>query len=118
MSEEYRPRTNFISALPSEEYKKLVPRFLDANIPISECWRVFCRKRCNASNERTLIPCLIPKKYLHIISAVEFSFESAFRAAMVSGAWATVPFDWFFRSTGKGDFLNDSATLLPVLTLA
>ena len=34
---------------------------------------------------------------------------------MVSGAWATVPFDWFFRSTGKGDFLNDSATLLPVL---
>ena len=115
MSEEYRPRTNFISALPSEEYKKLVPRFLDANIPISECWRVFCRKRCNASNERTLIPCLIPKKYLHIISAVEFSFESAFRAAMVSGAWATVPFDWFFRSTGKGDFLNDSATLLPVL---
>ena len=31
------------------------------------------------------------------------------------GAWASVPLDWFVRSTGKPDFFNETARLLPAI---
>ena len=109
----YRPRTNFFPAISRSEYESKIPKFND--VPSSRYYRVFTRMMCNASNERTLIPCLMPKDYLHVISAVSYTMETALFAANTCGSWCSVPYDWFMRSTGKNHFLNDVASLLPVL---
>lgn len=69
----------------------------------------------NSSAERTLIPCLAPKKFLHVDYVIEYCFNNPLFAALIEGMWSTLPYDWFVRSTGEGDFRNDIARLLPVL---
>ena len=112
-TEAYRPRMNYRPGVAFSDYVARIPKFND--VPSSNYYRVFTRMMCNASNERTLIPCIMPKGYLHIITAVSYTMNDASEAANICGAWSSVPFDWFMRSTGKGHFLNDVAQLMPVL---
>ena len=113
MPADYRPRTNFCISSNWQKYEAKIPRYSGACI--SSYYRVVTRMMCNASNERTLIPCLFPKDYLHGFTAVSYTMNDATSAAHICGAWSSVPFDWFMRSTGKNHFLNDVARLLPVL---
>lgn len=109
----YRPRMNFVATLPFVKYRTKIP--LWRNRPISEFHRVFCRKMISCSMERTLVACLAPTGYLHVDGVIEFSFDSARKTANVAGAWFSLPFDWFIRSTGKSNFRTDTANFLPVL---
>ena len=65
--------------------------------------------------ERTLIPCLLPRGYLHTNAIISFAFKTAQESALVNGLWASLPFDWFIRSTGKPNFTDTLASLLPVV---
>lgn len=110
----YRVRTNYVNAMPTfEEYRGRMPTCRER--PVTDYWRIFCRKMCNPANERTLIPCLVPTGYSHIHGIISFCFSISSDAAFVIGLWTSLPFDWFFRSMNKTNFQNDSAQLLPHL---
>jgi len=111
---DYRVRTNYVNARPTfADYRGRMPTYQDK--PVVEYWRVCCRRRCNAASERTLIPCLVPQGYTHVHTVITYAFASAVGSAAIAGNWASIPFDWFFRTMNKPDFFNDSAQLLPYL---
>ena len=112
--ENYRPRTNYFASLPKETYDEKSPHW--DGLLVSQYTRVFCRLMVCVSNERTLIPCLIPAEYQHIFSAIAFAFKTARESAMIGGTWCSLPFDWFVKSLGKPNFTDSVARLLPVLT--
>ena len=111
--EEYRSRTNYQRAISKDAYTDKMPSWKDARIAVY--WRIFTRGMINASNERSLIPCLIPRGYLHIDPITSFLFCDAKEGAAICGCWCSVPYDWFIRTTGKPRFLPETAKLLPVL---
>ena len=109
---DYRPRTNYVYN-ESSEYSKQIPVWHLK--PVSEYWRIFCRRMISGAMFRTHLPCLAPKGYLHIGALIEFVFESSKEASNIIGTWSSLPYDWFIRGLGKSDFRNDTASLLPVL---
>jgi hypothetical protein len=62
--ENYRPRTNYVRNVSREEYMTRMPEMTGEKT--TKCWRVFCRHMMNASNERSLIPSLMPKGWAHV----------------------------------------------------
>jgi hypothetical protein len=114
LPQDYRVRTNYSNALPTfAEYRERMATYQDE--PVADFWRVCCRRRCNAASERTLIPCCVPQGYSHVHTVITYAFASAAEAGAITGSWASIPFDWFFRTMNKPDFFNDSAKLLPYL---
>ena len=109
----YTPRTNFRPNITYQEYFQKSPTW--NGIALCDMWRIFCRRRINSSNEHSLIPCIAAKKWMHVNGVIDFAFENALFAANVAGSWTALPYDWFVKSTGKGDFRNDTAHLLPVM---
>ena len=113
MPEDYRPRTNYLRSIPIDKYRALIPEWNETKL--NSFYRVVCRSLTNASNERSLIPCLFPRGYLHVHTLREIAFVSPMIAVETCGLWSSLPFDFFDRSLGKPFFSNNVVNLLPVL---
>lgn len=111
--EDYRPRTNYARSLPIDKYRALMPEWKETKL--NSFYRIVCRSLTNASNERSLIPCLFPRGYLHVHTLREIAFVSPMMAIKTCGLWSSLPFDFFDRSLGKPFFSNNVVNLLPVL---
>lgn len=111
--EDYRPRTNYARSLPIDKYRALIPKWKETKL--NSFYRIVCRSLTNASNERSLIPCLFPRGYLHVHTLREIAFVSPMMAIKTCGLWSSLPFDFFDRSLGKPFFSNNVVNLLPVL---
>ncbi len=115
IKEDYISRTNYARAIKRSDYVQRMPLY--GNKTYSSYFRLIARRRVNPSNERTLIPCFAPKGVAHVNSVIEFLFDDRVDMSELTstfGFWHSVPFDWFVRSTGKGDFFEEVARLLPV----
>lgn len=116
MPEGYRPRMNYVRAVGREEYMRRMSEYDGKKI--TDCYRVFCRRRINSSSERSLIPIFAPKGDAHVHTVIEFLFNDRVDMSELTstfGSWASLVLDWFVRSTGKGDFFNETARLLPAI---
>lgn len=113
MPDGYRPRTNYARSLPIDKYRALIPEWKETKL--NSFYRIVCRSLTNASNERSLIPCLFPRGYLHVHTLREIAFVSPMMAIKTCGLWSSLPFDFFDRSLGKPFFSNNVVNLLPVL---
>lgn len=112
----YRPRLNYERQVSREEYQARMSRYCER--PSNNYYRAFCRKMVNASNERTLISILAPKGWAHIHGVIEFTLNNTVdmnELTSTIGAWNSLPFDWFVRSTGKANFNDETARLLPAI---
>ena len=116
MPEDYRPRTNYVRNVPRHEYDSHIPVYNGKLI--TDCYRVFCRRMISCSSERTLIAMFAPKGWAHVNTVIEYIFDDSVDMSQLTstfGAWMSLPFDWFVKSTGKCDFFNETARLLPAL---
>lgn len=114
MPEDYRPRTNYVSNLPRDEYERRLPRY--EGLPITEYSRIICRNFVSPTSERTLIPMFVPRGYAHVNSLIEWSFDKRMdmsELTSIFGAWFSLPFDWFIRSTGRTHIFDETTRLLP-----
>lgn len=114
MPEDYRPRMNYVRAVDRSEYLKRMSEYDGKKI--TDCYRVFCRHMMNASNERSLIPVMIPRGYAHINGVIEFILNNTVDMSELTstiGFWLSVPYDWFVRMTGKSNLHNDVIKQLP-----
>ena len=114
--DQYRPRTNYISIIDRNRYHSLMTKY--SGRCSSEYVRVFCRKMVSPSSERTLIPFIAPRRWAHVHSVIEFTFNDTVDMRNLTstfGAWMSVPYDWFVKSTGKVNLNDEVVRLLPVL---
>jgi hypothetical protein len=116
MSEDYRPRTNYGRNVDWTEYNKRMPEYNGKKI--CDHFRLICRNFVSPASERTLIPIFIPKGYAHVHSLIEWIFDERMdmsELTSIFGAWMSLPFDWFIRSTGRNHIFDETTRLLPCI---
>lgn len=116
MPESYVPRTNYVRAVSASKYRELLPIWKER--PITEYYRLICRGFVSPSSERSLMPILAPKGWAHVHTVIEFTFNNSMdmsELTSIFGAWTALPFDWFFRSTGKPHLFNDFVKRMPAI---
>jgi len=124
MPNDYLPRGNYVRACEPAVYGARLPRvpWSDENHavprPFTDFYRVASRRGLSLAGERTLLPVVIAPGVTHIDAVVSLTFRRQKLVAIVSGLWAALPFDFFIKSIGKGDFRNNSAETLPLPILA
>lgn len=79
-----------------------------------DSYRLVARKMLGLNQERTLMAAIIPKGTSHINGIYGMSFDSLSDMVYMSALMASLPYDYFIRSLGKSNFLDDTARKLPI----
>jgi hypothetical protein len=113
---EYLPRTLFLPACDLDSYFALVPKVSwEDQAPVTDFYRLAARRMLNQVSERTLHAALLPPRVGHIDGCFSLAFKSIETLASFAASCASLPVDFFVKTTGKTDFRNDLAALLPVI---
>jgi len=119
ISENYLPRTNYVPACPRAEYRRRMPKVPWTNEdgeqePVTSNYRVMASRALSPTGERTLQGAIMPRHASHVDSVFSVVFEDSNFVPLVAGLWSAVPFDFFLKTTGKGDFRSDTAVQMPL----
>jgi hypothetical protein len=85
------------------------------NLPVTNFYRVMCRRGLSQSAERTLISSLIPPKIGHIDFVFSICCLNTTNLINILASYTSIPFDFFVKTTGKADFRNNIARQLPLV---
>ena len=112
---DYTQRFNYSRACSISEYSQKIP-----STPWGEkynlTYRVITRRMLNQSGERTLIPAILPKGIGHINTVFGLAFAQLDDCVVCAGTMASIPFDFFIKTTGRSDGKFDTLSLFPLLT--
>ena len=121
LTDDYLPRTNYIPACDAQEYAKRTPRVTwiepgdDEPRKVTDYYRIIASRALSQAGERTLQGCFCPPSVAHIDGVYSTVFRSLDNLLSFSALWASVPMDFFVKSTGKSDFRGDLAKRMPLL---
>jgi len=114
ISEDYLPRTNYVPACSAAEYRELAPRWDGKRV--TEFYRYVNRRMIAPTGERTLVPAVIPPGAATIDLVFAVAFKRAAGLMAFAAIAASLPIDFFVKSTGKGDARNELLLQIPLLT--
>ena len=120
--DDYLPRTNYVPASSATDYnarKPKVPWVKDTECveaKVTSYYRLVCRRQFAASNERSLIPTLVPPGVAHINPVISTTFKENTTLLPFFSFCLSLPFDFFLRSTGRGDLYESVLMLFPVVS--
>jgi hypothetical protein len=123
LPDQYLPRGNYLRACDRETYNARLPRVTWNDVsqasvrPFTDFYRVISRRGLSLAGERTLLPAVVVPGVAHIDGVVSLAFRREELVPIVAGLWASLPFDFYIKSIGKGDFRNSSAETLPLPSL-
>jgi hypothetical protein len=83
--------------------------------PVTDFFRHVHRRAISTSMERTAIGVLLPPGAAHIDGGFSITFRNPSELVAFSGALASLPFDFWIKSTGKGDMRGDLVDKLLLL---
>jgi hypothetical protein len=109
----YLPRTNYIPACDPITYRTRTPKVSWDGRPVTEFYRLISRTMLSQPGERTLISAIMPIKSGHIDLGFSLTFENTQELILWSALFASLPYDFYVKTTGKGHFRNDVASTLP-----
>ncbi len=109
----YIQRSNYKVATTAEKYLQYVS--LIGNSRYIEFYRLASRKMLNLKQERTLQSAIIPPKTGHVNAIVSILPESIEQLSVLSGLFASLPYDFFIKMAGKSNLHDDNVGQLPVL---
>lgn len=118
LCDEYLPRTNFVPAVDTTQYFSRIPKvsWIESdNLEqkrTTEYYRVIASRRLSQTGERTLQGAILPPAVGHIDGIFSVTFKNQQLVPTISALWASIPFDFFVKSTGKSDFRADLANRL------
>lgn len=122
LPDDYLPRTNYVPACSPDEYAARTPKVpwvehgQSSPRRVTECYRVTSRTMLSQSGERTLISSILPRAVGHIDLGFSLVLKEQAQIPKVAGLFASLPFDFLVKSTGKGHFRNELAQLMPLPT--
>ena len=118
---DYLPRSNYIPACDSEEYRNRIPRVswveLGKTIPncVTDYYQLINRRMVGPSSERTCSAALLPKD----IGSLGTCFCTVYKDHKMLlnnlSAYSSLPYDFLIKSTGKTDMRGDLINRLPIL---
>jgi len=103
-----------LAQAPAAEAERLV-REGRLPTPITARYRHANRRRIDPDMERTLLAWLAPAGPAHINGVFTLSFASNLDALRFSTICASLPVDFYIRTTGKGDCRHDLVSQIPFL---
>lgn len=114
ISDDYLQRPKYGPGLELQNFLNIIPK-----TPWGTCYaneyKVVCREMANLSGERTVITAILPQDVCHIYTLFGVSFEKIENVPLYAGLMCSLPYDAFFRSTGKGHINGDTIKRLPIL---
>jgi hypothetical protein len=114
---DYLPRTNYVPACTPAEYAARTPKVPWAEgTPVTAFYRVVTSRAVSPPGERTLQPAIASAPVGHIDGVYSYAFASTRDLLTTASTWASVPMDFFVKSTGSGDFRPNLARQLPLPT--
>lgn len=126
VSEDYLPRTNYVPDCDPDEYHRRTPAVpwqdtddLGAIIPpkkITEFYRYTSREMLSQIGERTLVPCITPKGTSHVHTCISIAFRDTRTMVTFVGTAASLPIDYWIKSTGSGHANTSILSQLPLIT--
>jgi hypothetical protein len=118
MPDDYLPRTNYRPDVSPSEYRARTPRVpWGEKKPVTEIYGLTGRRMLSQAGERTLITALQPASSAHINTAITYFLSREKELLSLAACSSSIPFDFFIKSTGKGDFYESTARVLPLLDL-
>lgn len=123
LPDNYLPRTNYIPACSADEYRARTPKVswtepgCAESKRVTEYYRFIHRRQLSQSGERTLISSIIPKDVAAINTCVTSAFRDQTLLVKFSAQMNSLPFDFYLKSTGKGDLYGQGLSAFPVLEI-
>ncbi len=120
LPDDYLPRTNYVPACDEAEYKARTPRvpwIEDGETEpkrVTEYYRLVHRRMLSQSGERTYVPALVPKRIGHLHTVVSTTLQDTRILLDVLFAVSSLPFDFWVKTTGKGDFTSGNISFVPL----
>lgn len=129
LPDDYLPRTNYVPACDADVYLTRTPcvpwqedgedgqqaAAEEKGKPVTAYYRLICRRRISTSMERTLISSIMPPSTAHIHPAISFTFADNTILLTTCCSFSSIPFDFYIKSTGRGDFYEETARAFPLL---
>ncbi len=105
--DDYLPRSNYKPACDSWVYTGRLPKVSwsdggEGALPITSYYRLVSRFMLSQSGERTLVSMLAGKGFPHIMTCFSLVFKEQAELLTQSGAFFSLPFDFYIKSTGAG----------------
>ncbi len=121
ISNDYFPRSNFQPACSASVYRARIPRVTwteegEEQRPFTNYFRTFVRRGLSLSGERTLLAAVAPRGACHINGIFSVTPRDPLLCVLLAGLWSSLPYDFFVKTAGKGDFMRDAAIALPLPT--
>lgn len=80
----------------------------------SEYYKYANRKRAQPTNERTLIPCLLPENSWHVISTYSITYFREIYSVLLVGVNSSLIMDFLVKLSGREDIIGSAVTNLPL----
>ncbi|MEU7725136.1 DNA methyltransferase [Streptomyces sp. NPDC040724] len=84
--------------------------------PYSRFTRLVWRRQIASDTERSLFAALMPPGPPHVFTVHSMSLPKERDTALTAGFWASLPLDYFLRTTGRSDLVVGEAQSMPAPT--
>lgn len=111
--EDYLQRCNFRPLCDMYEYHDRAPVGINDKKAM-DGYRVLWRSMLNQGGERTMLPIITPPKMGHVDLVYEFVSDNHVNT-VVAGTFASLPFDFYIKTTGKAHARYDVIAGMPFL---
>lgn len=111
---DYFQRINYLPSDKLVEYQNKVPITSSGEL-MTEHYRLVVRKMLNISGERTLIGAIVPPETTHIDALISLDISQYENLLLITGLFASLPFDFFIKVTGKSNFVDNTIRIIPVI---
>lgn len=112
----YLPRATYVRSCDQVEYDKRTPRVpWNLNPLVADFFRLISRTMLPPPNERTLTAAICPRGARTIDNVFSLVFKNIKFLPIVAATFASIPFDFWVKTTGKTHFRNELASQLPLL---
>jgi hypothetical protein len=116
LPDDYLPRTNFVPACELAEYNRRTPKVTwEPASLVTELPRLVARRRIDPVGERTLMSGILFAGPSHINGCFSIAFRDPANLLPFVAVSHSIPMDFWVKTTGKGDFRNELASLMPHL---
>ena len=114
VSPDYIQRINYLPSCEMSDYWGRVSKTSNGELT-TQHYRLILRKMLNITGERTLIGAVVPPKTTHTNGLIGIDLSSTQDLMIIAGLFSSIPFDFLVKVTGKSNFTDDTAKMMPIL---